>query len=403
MTLRRLIPLCFLLMPIALIVGPLGAAKKAPRYYVSANGSDRGGCTRSAPCASFNRAYHVAHPGDLVEVSPGTYPPQTITSDRSKTSGLDVVIRAARRNSVTVGCSSDGSGCIDVYASHLTLSGFRTAQMPSRGGFPVQGSISQERAAGNCPCDVTWENIDAGSFQLTGTDITLKGGDYGPSATNNGGAAGANLNSQFVDPLNNVTLDGVLIHDYRIAFNGDHFECLFVDSATNVVIRNSEFRSCDVFAIAAIIEPGATASNWLIENSVFWNPAGVGMSNEMKFDDSKGGTCSSITIRYNLISDNVYDGCSPMTVVGNIQRAAQATCIPGWDYNVFVNATACGGHAVRGSNAMFVNSSRGDFRLRPHSAAIGRGDPKIYPRRDRIGRPRPVGGRPDAGPYEAKN
>ena len=225
----------------ALVVGPLGSAKKEPRYYVSVGGSDSGSCSRKAPCASFNRAYHAAHPGDVVEVSPGSYPPQTITSDRSKTAAQDVVIRAAHPRSVTVGCPSDGSGCIDVYASHLTLSGFRTAQMPSRGGFPVQGSISQERAPGNCPCDVTWENIDAGSFQLTGTDIAVRGGDFGPSATNNGGAAGANVNSQFVDPLNNVTLDGVLIHDYRIAFDGDHFECLFVDSATNVVIRNSDF------------------------------------------------------------------------------------------------------------------------------------------------------------------
>ena len=156
-----------------------------------------------------------------------------------------------------------------------------------------------------------------------------------------------------------------------------------------------------MFAIAAIIEPGATATNLLIQNSVFWNPAGVGMSNEMVLHDSKGGTCSSITIRYNLISDNIYDGCSPMTVVGNIQRAAQATCIPGWDYNVLVNATACGAHAVRGSNAMFVSSSHGDFRLRPHSAAIGRGDPKIFPRRIASAYPS-VRGKRDAGPYEAK-
>ena len=334
--------------------------------FLAVNGSDANACSAAAPCASFNRGYRVAQPGQVVEVAAGTYPAQTIQVDSSKTSSSDVVIRPASGATVTVGCPSNGSGCIDVYASHLTLSGFRTAQMPSRGGFPVQGSISQERAPGNCPCHVTWENIDAGSFQLTGTDIAVRGGDFGPSATNNGGAAGANVNSQFVDPLNNVTLDGVLIHDYRIAFDGDHFECLFVDSATNVVIRNSDFRSCDVFAIAAIIEPGATATNWLIENAatVFWNPAGVGMSNETESDDSKGGTCSSITIRYNLISDNIYDGCSPMTVVGNIQRAAQATCIPGWDYNVFVNATACGSHS-RSTTDVSSNAERGTFGSRP--------------------------------------
>ena len=30
---------------------------------------------------------------------------------------------------------------------------------------------------------------------------------------------------------------------------------------------------------------------------------------------------------------------------------------------------------------MFVNASRGDFRLRPGAAAVGRGDPKVFPDR----------------------
>jgi hypothetical protein len=377
---------------------PSGGASGS--VFVATGGSDGNPCSAAAPCASFNRAYRVAQPGQVVEVAAGTYSSQTIQADSSKTSTSDVVIRPASGATVTVGCPSNGSGCIDVYASHLTLSGFRTAQMPSRGSFAVQGSISQERAAGNCPCDVTWESIDAGSFQLTGTDITVRGGDYGPSATNNGGAAGANVNSQFVEPLNNVTLDGVVIHDYRIAFDGDHFECLFVDGATNVVIRNSEFRSCDVFAIAAIIEPGQSATGWLIENTVFWNPAGAKMTNDIKFDDSKGGTCNSITIRYNLISDNVYDGCPSMTVVANIQRAAQATCVGGWDYNVFVNATACGSHSRSIGDARFVNAGAGNFRLQAGSTVIDAGKPGYGPATDKDGAARPRGAASDAGPYE---
>src|SRR4051794_29053183 len=84
--------------------------------YVSTSGSDANACTAAAPCKSFDRAYHVAKPGDTIQVAGGTYPAQTITVDTTKVSATaDVVLLPAPGASVTV------NGDLGVYGSHLDV------------------------------------------------------------------------------------------------------------------------------------------------------------------------------------------------------------------------------------------------------------------------------------------
>src|SRR6478672_7407034 len=71
--------------------GGRAATPPGPTLFVSPNGSPGGSCGHSAPCNNFDRAYHVARPGDVVEVAGGTYPQQNIRADASKTSSEDVV------------------------------------------------------------------------------------------------------------------------------------------------------------------------------------------------------------------------------------------------------------------------------------------------------------------------
>jgi hypothetical protein len=53
--------------------------------YLAPSGSDAGTCAGAqAPCASFDRAYRVARPGDVVVLAGGSYPGQTIEGDGSK-------------------------------------------------------------------------------------------------------------------------------------------------------------------------------------------------------------------------------------------------------------------------------------------------------------------------------
>jgi hypothetical protein len=91
---------------VALLLGltsmsALGAPKTV---YVAPDGDDRRDCLSPATaCASFDAGYHAAAPGDVVQVAGGSYPPQAFSVDASKTSELDVVVRASGSWSVAMG------------------------------------------------------------------------------------------------------------------------------------------------------------------------------------------------------------------------------------------------------------------------------------------------------------
>jgi hypothetical protein len=379
----------FLVAALAAAVLCGGAAPaKTSLLYVSPNGSGSS-CTRAHPCGSFARAYLRARPGQVVQVAGGTYSPQSIPVDGRKASAsANVVFLPARGAKVTIGCNSDGIACIDILGDHVTIKYMNVAYLPPIRGFQWQGSVDTERGSDH----VTLIGIDAGSLNAVASNMLVRGGDWGPS----------------IDPRNmrierecvNCTFTGMKIHDFAIA-RGGHMECLTFEGGTNVTIQNSEFRSCSIFSIFA--KPSSAIHGALIQNNVFWNPRHFPLGNDIKFSDGGGGHCSNIVIRYNVISSNVYDSCDgPITVVGNIQLSSEHSCGPAWDYNVFVDAVACGKHVTRVSNARFVDAAKGNFRLRRGSAAVGRGSPSNFPRFDKLGKRRPWGKRPDAGAFEAR-
>jgi len=361
------------------------AGTAARTLFVSTTGSD-GTCTRAAPCATFAHAYRVARAGQTVEVAAGAYAPQSIPVDPSKTSLSDVVFRPATGATVVIGCPDTGTGCIDIFGSHVTIENMHIASLPRVNGYPWQGTVDTERGS----TDVTLVDIDAGSLNAAASNLTVRGGDWGPSIDPH--------NMRIVDECVNCTFDGLFIHDFAVA-QGGHMECLTFDGGTNVTIRDSEFRSCADFAIFA--KPYGEINGALIENDVFWNPRGFDQSNDIKFTSDGGGSCANIVIRFNLVSDDINDDCGNVAVVGDIQLARQQSCGPGWDANLFVDVQGCGVHARRVSDARFADQAAGDFHLLPGSPAIGAGPPVDFPGTDKDGHRRPAGARPDAGPYEA--
>ena len=145
--------------PVAPRSTALDAAAPAPAVFVSTTGSDLGNCSQSSPCRSLARAYRLARPGQVVEVAGGSYPGEAIEVDSSKSSSADVVFRPAAGASVRVGAGVAG---LEVRASHLTVVGLVLDY------WSVSGS------------DVTMRAIDGQSFYVSGGDVLVDGGDYGP-------------------------------------------------------------------------------------------------------------------------------------------------------------------------------------------------------------------------------
>jgi chitodextrinase len=278
------------------------------QVYVARNGSDSASCSASSPCASLQRAYSVASPGDVVEVAGGTYPPQTIDSG-SKSSSADVVFRPAAGATVTFDCGTvstvgggtiGGQTCLDIAVSHITFDGgpsrsFKT-QSYSVNGFSYQGRIDTERGVS----DITFRNMDIGAVAVGSSQTTVSHNDLGPS----------------VDPLNirqasgtgNIWQDN-LVHDFLIQ-NGGHMECVTWDGGTNITFEYNEFRSCAVFAIFA--KPVDDISG-KVDHNAFWNPLGITTNDDVKISLGSGASRCDVSVTNNWISEGTYYDCPGTT------------------------------------------------------------------------------------------
>lgn len=385
---------------IAVLVLPLfaagSAAPAAPRpavkLWVAPTGND-GTCRRldrRRPCASFDRAYRLARPGDHVEVAAGTYAPQTIRVDRSKTSSVDVVFKPAPRARVTLRCDDDLSDCLAVEGKHVTVRSMRMADFPPLNGMPRQGGVCVCRGSD----DVTFVNLDAGYFYSAGDNVRIIGGDYGPIVDEV-----SKLEFGEGRTTRNILIDGVFLHDHRSYRS--HPECLAFYAGDRVTIRNSRFNNCQTFGIF-LSGDDVPIADTLIENNFFSNTGDVSMSAHIK--TRSNGRCSNLLFRFNtFVDDNIISECPGPNIRWHSNIFTHGGCEPvgTFDYNVSLRGK-CGPHDVVVRNLGLVNQRGLDFHLRPGSPARGRGNPTSVPRTDidRQRRPRPRGARPDAGADE---
>src|SRR5205823_1579149 len=89
--------------------------------FLSPSGSDSNSCTQASPCRSFDRGYHVAQPGQIVQLAAGSYGSQDLFYDASKTSTSDVIFQPASGASVSVGQLEFGPDRFTRGASHVTV------------------------------------------------------------------------------------------------------------------------------------------------------------------------------------------------------------------------------------------------------------------------------------------
>jgi hypothetical protein len=393
---RRLTAYLLFLVAFALVPSGSAAPDQAgattrPSLYVSPTGSDSGGCTRAAPCASFDRAYTIARPGTIVHVAGGRYGAMAIRS-RPGRRGPKVVFQPAGRAPVTV------TGELKVQASHLEIRRMTLHDLE----VPREAS------------HVVFRGIRNLGFWLQGpSNISFIGGEvtcgkcrYHPFLVDGGPPDHR--------PPRNILFDGVFFHDWHAAESGQHTECLQILAGDGITIRNSVFKNC----ATADGGRGATANlhiSWigrgpktrdiLIENNFFY-PSG----NHYAINS---GDWINLDFRYNSISGPIIVGSgwgdgTPVEFIGNVMRFSECqgprtgtgtSSRYLYRHNILDGGTC---HSTdRNAPSSFVDPTR-NLRLRVGAAAINNGDPKSYPRRDIDGEKRPKGGRPDAGADEAR-
>jgi hypothetical protein len=348
-------------------------------FFLSPSGSDANPCTPALPCLSFDRAYHLARPGQVVEVAAGTYGDQNVNDDPSKTAAADVVFRPASGARVSL-------GSLEVYGSHVTFQ-----------GMMVNGDWQTYHGTD----DVTFRNVTVDGEILTqsSSNISVIGGSVGGTV---------DTKSQFGNwPLGtnnrNILVDGVTFHDVTRSSSGVHVECLLVGGTNGFVLRNSRFSNCDVFDVSiGQMNDSSPPSNVTVENNFFGGSNGY-----FSFDiNTTTASLSNVLIRNNSSPQEMYLGnalplLTNVRVVGNIAPISAANCETRilYSHNVWQGGV-CSATDVN-APAGFRNASALDLHLVPGSAAIGRGDPASYPATDIDGQARPRGALPDAGADEA--
>jgi chitodextrinase len=393
--------------------------------YVAASGSDANPCTQAAPCASFNRAYRVAQPGQIVEVAGGTYSAQAILYDPSKTSPVPVVIRPAASATVVLRglklgthvMSGDG-------ARNLTIKDMRIRTEDGRKTNAVAFAGSN---------NVRWENFDASNFYLNGVkNFTVQGGNWGPCISSDNQPADRCSNSK-VDGNSypygneNVVIDGAYFHDYRIVLgSGAHFECMFLNGGRNIVVRNSTFTNCAFYDIFVARRSGDPFDGLTIENNWFDTPWNEATSGPRQVRDgavafSHGGSRNypwkNVVVRFNSFHSTTgiswnEDGGSYTTsnnrAVGNIlENQSCDTSRWNYAYNLMYGIKCGATDASIGPSFPYVSDGHlpaGDWHLSGGVAVdfvpVGQAGSSLD--HDIDGDPRPIGAARDAGADEAQ-
>ena len=352
---------------------------------VSTTGSDANPCTAGAPCRTFDRAYHVAAAGDVVEVAGGSYPDQVMSADGSKTGPGVVTFRPAAGANVTL--------------SRLYLGGASYVKFRD---IDVSGRITVEQTDPTTvgSTDVTFENTTAATLRFVGRirNITVRGGEFGNTVDNQPQVKKYNQTDPDSSRPFNVLVEDAYFHDFTRSGTTVHTECFQVINADTLTIRGSRFNNCDGTGDIGITD--GPHRNITLENNFFGKAGDAYHAVQMTKNQSNLVVRNNSASKPVIFSDS--DSGGPYTLVGNYFPFNPSTCTAGATYsrNVFAGGT-CGPTDLNVPAMRFVDVNGFDLHLAPNSEALNRGDSAAYPAADIDGQARPMGGAPDAGADEA--
>jgi len=421
----RLVVAVLLGCTLAICAGAGAAPKASSPLVVSATGNDHNPCTFAAPCLTFDHAYHVASPGQVVQVAGGTYPVEKMTGDPSKAGASANVVFESIPGQLAVVGGIRGSGI-----SHVTfLGGSHHDLTPATAGITLKPNPTAMDTGGDfdvydCSTAVEVANMDMRQFGINGSDhITVAGGTVGgydntPGDSFVGGPYGGRTAAGCTAEVpSNILITHVLFHDVlRTLRPKAHPDCVQFYGTAGTVVDGNVFVRCgtsDLLARPATnIWRQNTIDNLVIQNN-FFTPAvaggkvlGLGTSTD---------SCGKIVVAYNTspagLSAFACGHYAGLQIVGNVQGGLNKyTCAQAlkkatlYAYNVVLgsggSAVQCGQSSFVSSDPGFLNQAAANFRIGHGSPLTDRGDPTFHPATDIDGRPRPLRAAPDAGAYE---
>jgi hypothetical protein len=252
-----------------------------PTLFVASGGDDGGACTAAAPCKTFDRAYHLARPGQVVQLAGGRYGTQTITHDGAKTDE---------------GCESDGmlGACVILAPAPGAHVQVDNLNLGATYGEPGPAALALVAGSGrtletnstnfNQVDEVSlWGLTQHNIYMAGGQDIGIRGGAIGDIRS----ADGTHPEIQRVygsDPVivpTRLTIEGVRFHDINTTSPTAHVDCLQIENADDVVIRGNTFERCGSVGLRMSYGSDSTAAppqHVLIEDNHFGRCAATPVS-----------------------------------------------------------------------------------------------------------------------------
>jgi hypothetical protein len=331
-----------------------------------------------------------------------------------------VVFEPAAGASVTVGQLSFGKTRLQAGASHVTVKDITVTGDVSIPGCGVPDNTPCPPDALSPGNDLTFQNLRAKGpyafYCASCSNVSIIGGVWGPDTyqcRSGLGSAHPEVQSAYtqVKRAHGILIDGVTWRNFARCTSADHTECLQVEPADDMTVRNSTFRMCDTIVVNFANDLANSDSaagfrapnNILIENNFF--DTAKDTTGGPTWDALNIRECSNCTIRYNSWTQaprmpNVETHLN-VKFIGNAGPFNNAGCLAGvtFAYNVWEGAS-CSSTDKNVASAGFANRGAVDLHLTASSPAINAGDPSTYPGTDIDGQTRPLGGTPDAGADE---
>ncbi len=400
------------------------AANGAPStVYVSTAGVDSK-CVRgneAKPCASLNRAFALAQPGDTVFVRCGTYGAQTI-SGAAKT--LPVLFYAETYDQPSsVAEVVAATTCVTVESLDISTSRVHVTGIQATGGDVMNDHASEELSASGALSDVVidgWHGHQAGMYA---TGITIR---YSKLGDTNFCGAGYNNDEDALRfwmsnaPSDNNRLIRSVIRNWigppdgQCGMSNGHNDMFQTPGGNNMVFNGNLFYNGPTSNMQVGEFAGGVIGSLVIRNNYFGPTEG---SNNLSIGQ---GHCDGILIQNNVIAYPAHgmptnnNGCSgTMTQSNNVYVGSISSCGPSpfsGSYNVFPpgGPGTCGANARRCTPSWVHGAPPSDGsawtpELSPRDTCLRNRVPTAggtYPATDIYGTRRPQGAAVEGGPYE---